>query len=85
MRVLLPSTITQILVVLLLFILFFTDFDWQWVTLLGGILFVSVLSERFLEEQLARRAQSLTFRFALDCRHANARLAAFVPAVHRGA
>ena len=44
LRVLLPSVVTLILVVLLLFTMFFTDFDWQWVTFLGGILFASVLS-----------------------------------------
>jgi len=43
-RVLLPSLATLILVVLLLFTMFFTEFDWQWVTFLGGILFASVLS-----------------------------------------
>jgi len=44
LRVLLPSSVTLVLVVLLLFTMFFTDFDWQWVTFLGGILFASVLS-----------------------------------------
>jgi len=44
MRVVLPSAFTLLLIVLLLFTMFFTDFDWQWVTFLGGILFASVLS-----------------------------------------
>lgn len=44
MRVVLPSLFTLILIVLLLFTMFFTDFDWQWVIFLGGILFASVLS-----------------------------------------
>jgi EAL domain-containing protein (putative c-di-GMP-specific phosphodiesterase class I)/PAS domain-containing protein len=44
MRVLLPSLFTLILIVLLLFTMFFTAFDWQWVTFLGGILFASVLA-----------------------------------------
>ncbi len=44
LRVLLPSAVTLVLVILLLFTMFFTDFDWQWVTFLGGILFASVLS-----------------------------------------
>ena len=44
LRVLLPSVITLVLIVLLLFTMFFTDFDWQWVTFLAGILFASVLS-----------------------------------------
>ena len=44
LRVVLPSVFTLILIVLLLFTMFFTDFDWQWVTFLGGILFASVLS-----------------------------------------
>ena len=44
MRVLLPSLFTLILIVLLVFTMFFTEFDWQWVTFLAGILFASVLS-----------------------------------------
>ncbi len=44
LRVLLPSVFTLVLIVLLIFTMFFTDFDWQWVTFLGGILFASVLS-----------------------------------------
>ena len=44
MRVLLPSLFTLILIVLLVFTMFFTDFDWQWVTFLAGILFASVLA-----------------------------------------
>ncbi|TAK68328.1 MAG: EAL domain-containing protein [Betaproteobacteria bacterium] len=43
-RVLLPSLVTLALVVLLLFTMFFTEFDWQWVTFLAGILFASVLA-----------------------------------------
>jgi len=43
-RVLLPSLVTLVLIVLLVFTMFFTDFDWQWVTFLAGILFASVLS-----------------------------------------
>ena len=44
LRVVLPSLFTLILIVLLLFTMFFTEFDWQWVIFLGGILFASVLS-----------------------------------------
>lgn len=44
MRVLLPPLFTLILIVLLVFTMFFTDFDWQWVTFLAGILFASVLA-----------------------------------------
>lgn len=44
MRVLLPSLFTLILVVLLVFTMFFTEFNWQWVTFLAGILFAAVLS-----------------------------------------
>ena len=44
MRVLLPSLSTLILIVMLVLTMFFTDFDWQWVTFLTGILFASVLS-----------------------------------------
>jgi EAL domain-containing protein (putative c-di-GMP-specific phosphodiesterase class I)/PAS domain-containing protein len=44
LRVLLPSLATLVLVVALLFTMFFTNFDWQWVTFLGGILFASVLA-----------------------------------------
>ena len=44
LRVLLPSVFTLILIVLLVITMFFTDFDWQWVTFLAGILFASVLS-----------------------------------------
>ena len=44
LRVLLPSLTTLILIVLLVLTMFFTEFDWQWVTFLTGILFASVLS-----------------------------------------
>ena len=44
MRVLLPSLFTLILIAALVVTMFFTDFDWQWVTFLTGILFASVLS-----------------------------------------
>jgi len=44
LRVVLPSLFTLVLVVLLVFTMFFTDFDWQWVTFLAGILFASVLA-----------------------------------------
>jgi len=44
LRVVLPSLVTLILVVLLLFTMFFTRSSWQWVAFLGGILFASVLS-----------------------------------------
>ncbi len=42
--VLLPSLVTLVLVVLPVFTMFFTEFDWQWVTFLAGILFASVLA-----------------------------------------
>lgn len=44
LRVLLPSLVTLILIVLLVITMFFTEFDWQWVTFLTGILFAAVLS-----------------------------------------
>ena len=44
LRVLLPSLATLILIVLLLFTMFFTEFNWMWVTFLSGILFASTLS-----------------------------------------
>ena len=44
LRVLWPSLVTLVLIVLLLFTMFFTEFDWQWVTFLAGILFASVLA-----------------------------------------
>jgi len=44
LRVLLPSVATLILVVALLFTMFFTSFEWPWVTFLGGVLFASVLA-----------------------------------------
>ncbi|MBE0613683.1 MAG: EAL domain-containing protein [Burkholderiales bacterium] len=44
MRVLLPTITTLVLIVLLVGTMFFTEFDWQWVTFLAGILFASVLS-----------------------------------------
>lgn len=44
MRLLLPTLATLTLAVLLVFTMFFTDFDLQWVTFLVGILFASVLS-----------------------------------------
>lgn len=43
-RVLLPSLFTLILIVTLVVTMFFTEFDWQWITFLTGILFASVLS-----------------------------------------
>lgn len=36
--------VTLILIVLLVFTMFLTEFDWQWVAFLTGILFASVLS-----------------------------------------
>jgi EAL domain-containing protein (putative c-di-GMP-specific phosphodiesterase class I)/PAS domain-containing protein len=44
LRLLVPSLVTLILIVLLMFTMFFTNFDWQWVTFLAGILFASVLA-----------------------------------------
>ena len=44
LRVLSPSLVTLVLVVLLVFTMFFTEFDRQWVTFLAGILFASVLA-----------------------------------------
>jgi EAL domain-containing protein (putative c-di-GMP-specific phosphodiesterase class I)/PAS domain-containing protein len=44
LRVLLPSAATLVLVVALLFTMFFTSFEWPWVTFLGGVLFASVLA-----------------------------------------
>jgi len=44
LRVLLPPLVTLVVAVLLVFTMFFTQFDWQWVTFLAGILFASVLA-----------------------------------------
>ncbi len=44
LRVVVPPLVTLILIVALVFTMFFTEFDWQWVTFLAGILFASVLS-----------------------------------------
>ena len=44
LRVLLPSLATLAVIVALLFTMFFTNFGWQWVTFLGGVLFASVLA-----------------------------------------
>lgn len=44
LRVILPSLVTLVLIVLLVFTMLFTEFDWQWVTFLAGILSASVLS-----------------------------------------
>ena len=44
LRVLLPPLVTLVLAVLLVFTMFFTQFNWQWVTFLAGILFASVLA-----------------------------------------
>jgi EAL domain-containing protein (putative c-di-GMP-specific phosphodiesterase class I) len=44
LRVVLPSLFTLLLIVLLVVTMFFTEFDWQWVMFLTGILFASVLS-----------------------------------------
>ena len=42
--VLAPSIATLVLVVLLVFTVFFTALDWQWIAFLSGILFAAVLS-----------------------------------------
>jgi EAL domain-containing protein (putative c-di-GMP-specific phosphodiesterase class I) len=44
LRVLLPSLLTLVLVVMLVFAMFYTEFDWQWIAFLAGILFASVLA-----------------------------------------
>jgi EAL domain-containing protein (putative c-di-GMP-specific phosphodiesterase class I)/PAS domain-containing protein len=44
LRALLPSLVTLVVVVLLVFAIFFTEFDRQWVAFLAGILFGSVLA-----------------------------------------
>ena len=44
LRVLLPSLATLLLILLLVATMLFTDFDWQWVVFLAGILFAAVLS-----------------------------------------
>jgi EAL domain-containing protein (putative c-di-GMP-specific phosphodiesterase class I) len=44
MRVLLPSLFTLMLIVLLVCTIVFTEYAWQWVMFLSGILFASVLS-----------------------------------------
>ncbi len=71
LRVVLPSLVTLVLIVLLMFTMFFTEFDWQWVVFLAGILFASVLSlvsaswkSRFRVER--RTAESIRFRERLS-------------------
>lgn len=44
LRVLAPSLATLVLIVLLVFTIFFTALDWQWIAFLSGILFAAVLS-----------------------------------------
>ena len=79
LRVLLPSLVTLALVVLLLFTMFFTDFDWQWVTFLGGILFASVLAL----VSAALKSGWRTARRAAEVAHIKQRLGAEI-AQHRG-
>ena len=71
LRVVLPSLVTLVLIVLLMFTMFFTEFDWQWVVFLAGILFASVLSlvsaswkSRFRMER--RTAESIRYRERLS-------------------
>jgi len=79
LRVLLPSLVTLALVVLLLFTMFFTEFDWQWVTFLGGILFASVLALVSASLKSGWR----TARRAAEVGHLKQRLGAEI-AQHRG-
>ena len=44
MRVLAPSVATLVLIGLLVFTIFFTAFDWQWIAFLSGMLLAAVLS-----------------------------------------
>jgi hypothetical protein len=44
LRVLAPSLATLVLIVLLVFTIFFTALDWQWIAFLSGILFAALLS-----------------------------------------
>jgi len=71
LRVLLPSLATITLLVLLLFTMFFTDFDLRWVVFLAGILFASVLSLVSASWKAGwrmerRSAQSMRFRERLS-------------------
>jgi len=79
LRVVLPALFTLILIVLLLFTMFFTDFDWQWVTFLGGILFASVMS---LVSSTWKSGWRMARRTA-EAAHAKQRLSAEIQQ-HRG-
>ena len=79
LRVLLPSLVTLVLVVLLVFTMFFTEFDWQWITFLAGILFASVLA--LISASLKSGWRSA--RRAAEVAHVKQRLSAEI-AQHRG-
>ena len=79
LRVLLPSLATLGLVVMLLFTMFFTNFGWQWVTFLGGVLFASVLALVSASVKSGWR----TARRAAEAAHFRQRYSAEV-AHHRG-
>ena len=78
-RVLLPSLITLVLILLLLFTMFFTEFDRQWLTFLAGILFASVLALASASLQTGFRAA----RRGAAAAHFKERLSAEVEQ-HRG-
>jgi len=79
LRLLLPSLVTLCLAVLLVFTMFFTEFDWQWVTFLAGILFASVLA--LVSASLKSGWRSA--RRAAEATHFKQRLSAEI-AQHRG-
>ena len=79
LRVLWPSLVTLVLIVLLLFTMFFTEFDWQWVTFLAGILFASVLAL----VSAAMKSGWRTARRAAEAAHLKQRLSAEIEQ-HRG-
>jgi EAL domain-containing protein (putative c-di-GMP-specific phosphodiesterase class I)/PAS domain-containing protein len=56
LQVLLPALFTLVLIVMLLFTMFFTEFDRQWLTFLAGILFASVLALASTSLQTGLRA-----------------------------
>lgn len=71
LRLLVPSLVILILLALLVFTIFYTIFDWQWIAFLSGILFAAVLSlvsaSWKSEWRLARRAlQARRFKELLD-------------------
>ena len=74
--VLAPSIATLVLVVLLVFTVFFTAFDWHWIAFLSGILFAAVLSLASAYWKSASRSTRGTMTGPSPCSARRARLPA---------